>query len=180
MITEEDQRFYIAESKQCNGGLGVFAKVPITTGECLEVIGVMVPKDDAKYTHYADDYKFAASLKNANRDVIPMGFGAIINHAVDRIGMNMEMKYLPGRNKISSHACSLVLMAIQDIQPDEECLHYYGDLWNETLHWKISALAVADEEEAEWDMFLSYKLYNLGFFNRFRSDESIHSIFNSP
>ena len=166
VIEEHDNRFYIAKSTLPHGGLGVFARNIIRRGDYLEIIGVMVENDSAAddCTHYTNNYKFSARLKNSTRKIIPLGFAAIVNHALDQKNMNMAMAYIGGP-KQNEHSSNLALVAVKDIYPAEECLHFYGDKWNKNLKWKSSAIEVT-EKESEWDKFLSYKLYNLDFFQR--------------
>jgi hypothetical protein len=80
IIPEEgDPRFYSAPSATPGAGRGLFARVPMRTGDRLAVIGVLIPRDsDAdRYTDFADEYKFRAG----DHVLIPCGIAAMANHS---------------------------------------------------------------------------------------------------
>jgi hypothetical protein len=157
LIEDNDPRFYLAPSKLPGGGTGVFAKVSLKKGDHMEIVGVMVPvkSDTDRCTAYAHDYKFASRLKDADRYVIPMGYAGLVNHAIDRVGMNMRLEYLKGVTPKNPNAGSAVLMCTRDVAEGEELLHYYGDDWNERLR------KYSDEAHA-WDEISASDVYGLG------------------
>lgn len=168
LIEETDDRFYLKESTILNAGMGVFAKEDIVKGEFLEIIGVQVKINSIadKCTHYANKYKFAATGKlvkeqkkvEYNRLVVPMGFGAIINHSPSSELQNAEIWYRQG-TKRNPAAGQAVYRFIRDIKKDEEILGNYGEMWQGVIDW---AGDKANEVKDDWETFLSYDLYSLG------------------
>lgn len=157
LIEEKDQRFYIKESKIKNAGMGVFAKEDIKKDSYLEIIGVMVDigsvADDC--TKFAASYKFAANFENKfDRHIIPMGFGAIINHTDDPEIRNVELRYIRHSLK-NSNSGSAVYYFIKDVKKDEEILGNYGQSYNLKLN-----------NDKYWQMFLDLELYNLKLIKR--------------
>lgn len=151
LVKEKDERFYIKESTIKDAGYGVFASRNIKKGEFLEIIGVMVEKDSISdfCTHYAKDYKFAANFEEKfDKHIIPMGFGAIINHTSDSQKQNAELRYEKHSLKNPSGG-SAIYYFIKDINKDEEILANYG--------WEYQVLS----DEKYWKMFLELNLYNL-------------------
>lgn len=80
-LEERDDRFYVATSTIPNAGLGLFARVPLAAGATFEVIGVLVARESVadRCSHYTDPYKYRVN----GALLIPVGFGAMVNHAVD-------------------------------------------------------------------------------------------------
>jgi hypothetical protein len=110
---ESDERFYVAASKIPGAGKGLFAKVPLSLGDRLEVFGVLVPAGSAAddCTHYANQYKFRVG----ELLLIPLGFAGMVNHSRNP---NME-------KVIEGHSVSL--QAVRPISADEELTFQYGD-----------------------------------------------------
>lgn len=113
MITEEaDDRFYVAESTVPGAGRGLFARVALSAGERLEVIGVLVRPgslaDDC--TRFADEYK----LRAGDMLLIPLGFGAMVNHSGTP---NLEKVFEDER---------LYLCASRPVQAGEELFFEYS------------------------------------------------------
>ena len=78
-LTEADDRFLLGPSTIPGAGTGLFAKVSLEPGDQLEVIGVLIPAETEsdRCTAYADRYKFRVG----DRLLIPVGFGALLNHS---------------------------------------------------------------------------------------------------
>jgi hypothetical protein len=78
-LDEPDERFYAAASTVPGAGQGLFARVPLRTGDRLAVVGVLVRRDSAadRYTAFADEYK----LRAGDNLLIPCGAGAMANHS---------------------------------------------------------------------------------------------------
>lgn len=151
LVQEKDERFYIKKSTIKDAGYGVFASRDIKKGEFLEIIGVMVNKDSISdfCTYYAKDYKFAANFEEKfDKHIIPMGFGAIINHTDDSQKQNAELRY-EKHSLINPSGSSAIYYFIKDINKDEEILANYG--------WEHQVLS----DEKYWKMFLELNLYNL-------------------
>lgn len=110
---EMDERFYISESNIAGAGKGLFAKVPLAKGEGLQVLGVLIPANSVsdKCTHYADSYKFRVG----NDLLIPMGYGAMVNHSMDP---NLE-KLIEGER--------IALRVLRPISEGEELLFCYSE-----------------------------------------------------
>jgi len=151
LVKENDDRFYIKKSNIPDAGLGVFASKDISKGEFIEIIGVMVEKDSVAdlCTHYSNNYKFAANFQEKfDKHIIPMGFGAIINHTDNKDFQNAELRY-EKRPLINPSGGTAIYYFIKDIKKDEEVLANYGEefqVFNENKYWKL---------------FLSLNLYNL-------------------
>jgi hypothetical protein len=112
-IVENDERFYVGVSKIPGAGKGLFARVPLSQGDRLEVIGVLVPAGSASddCTCYANQYKF----RMGNLLLIPLGFAGMVNHSRNP---NME-KVIEGE--------SIALVTTRPISADEELTIQYGD-----------------------------------------------------
>ncbi len=113
VFCETDKRFYIKDSEIPGAGKGLFAKVPLSKGDCLEVIGVLISGKSVSdiCTHYADLYKFRVG---ANL-LIPIGYGVMANHSSTP---NMEKVLKENR---------VYLRALRPIQRDEELVFRYSD-----------------------------------------------------
>lgn len=162
-VNETDSRFCLQESSIPHAGLGVFAKEKLKKGDFLEVIGVQVPATNLMNacTHYAISYKFAARKDNPDRNIIPMGFGGMVNHAIDGIGMNCKLMYHKGPPR-QPDAGQAILMFLRDIEAGEELLHYYSDELNDKLKWvKKSNDLLTDPAFEGWEEFLAHGLYGL-------------------
>lgn len=109
---ESDPRFYVGKSTIKGAGKGLFAKIAITKGEKLEVIGVLVPAKSLadKCTTYADAYKF----RIGKYLLIPTGLGGIANHSNN-----------PNAKKIIKGS-RVYLIALKDINKGDEVLYIYG------------------------------------------------------
>jgi len=109
---ESDPRFYVAKSTINGAGKGLFAKIAITKGEKLEVLGVLVPAKSLadKCTTYADAYKF----RIGKYLLIPTGLGGIANHS-----------NTPNAKKIVKGS-KVYLIALKDINKGDEVLYIYG------------------------------------------------------
>ena len=170
LVEEKDDRFYIKESTIPKAGWGVFTRVALKKGDWLEIIGVQVDTDSMsdKCTHYADKYKFAANGTinkkgereiNFTRKIVPLGFGAIVNHAPLEEQQNAEIFYRNGPTK-NGAAGKAVYRFIRDISPEEEILGNYGEEWMGIMDWADTK--ASDLQEDDWETFLSHDLYNLG------------------
>jgi hypothetical protein len=80
-MIETDPRFYVGPSTIPEAGEGLFAKVPLNTGDRLRVIGVLIAAHSVadRCTDYADPYK----LRVGESLLIPVGWGAKVNHRDD-------------------------------------------------------------------------------------------------
>lgn len=151
LIEEKDNRFYIDKSDINNAGFGVFASQDISEGDYLEIIGVMVNVNSVadRCTKFANKYKFAANFSDKySRHIIPMGFGAIVNHTNDKNLQNVELRYIKHNSKNIS-AGSAVYYFIKDIKKGQEVLGNYGEEFDKII-----------TEENYWEMFLDLELYN--------------------
>jgi hypothetical protein len=79
VVSEDDDRFYIAKSDIDGAGDGLFARVPLKTGARLAVIGVLVAANSVadRCTRYADETKYRVG----DYLLIPLGYGALANHS---------------------------------------------------------------------------------------------------
>jgi hypothetical protein len=112
-IDDPDARFAIGPSTIAGAGNGLFARLPLATGDRLEVIGVLVQADSTsdRCTHFADAYK----VRVGNLLLIPLGYAALVNHSPCP---NVE-KVIEGEK--------VYLRALRDISPGEEVLFTYSD-----------------------------------------------------
>ena len=185
VIEETDDRFYIAESKLPNAGMGLFAKVKIEKGDYIEVIGVNVKYGGIadKCTHFANRYKFAAEPeKEFVHSLIPLGYAAMINQANTKEQQNVSLTHLPEtvvckfcagqggecpecggggyatlvpRNPAAGRT---IYAALRDIEPDEEILGNYGKKVGQLV---IEGQSFDDNDKKEWNRFLKHGLYGL-------------------
>lgn len=79
MIDETDARFFVGPSTIPGAGSGLFARVPLSLGDQLRVIGVFVAPGSVAdaCTRYADAYK----IRVGDRLLIPVGYAALVNHS---------------------------------------------------------------------------------------------------
>jgi hypothetical protein len=112
-VNETDDRFYLAESTVPGAGRGVFARVQLAPGECLEVIGILVTPgsiaDDC--TAYGDAYKYQVD----DRLLLPVGYGGMVNHSTSP---NFEKVIEDGR---------LWFRTTREVAPGEELFLRYSD-----------------------------------------------------
>ena len=95
-------------------GRGLFAKVPLATGDRLELVGVLVERDTIsdECTHFADEHKVRVGERLL---LIPMGLGGMVNHSS---APNME-KVIEGERAF--------LEALRPIEVGEEVFFRYSD-----------------------------------------------------
>jgi hypothetical protein len=162
LVTETDKRFYIADSTIPNAGSGCFTKEYLKKGDWLEVIGVYVEIGSItdECTHYAKRYKFLGS-PNMNYKIIPMGYGALVNHSDDDKIRNCQISYMPGLSKRNEHAGQVVYLFTRDIFPGEEIIGNYGTNVGEEIKKLSKNLGFLDNNEIEIEKFLSCDLYNM-------------------
>jgi len=79
ILSEDDDRFYVAPSTIPGAGDGVFARVALEPGARLRVVGVFVRAGTSadRCTRYADEHKYRID----DLLLIPCGFGAMVNHS---------------------------------------------------------------------------------------------------
>lgn len=152
LIEEKDKRFYIDKSSIQDAGKGLFAAEDISKDSYLEIIGIMVNVNSVcdMCTEYANNYKFAANFANKyDRHIIPIGYGALVNHTDNKDIQNVEIRYL--KTNLSNEASgSAVYYFIKDVKKGEEILGNYGEEWKGKI-----------EEENHWQMLIDLDLYNL-------------------
>lgn len=167
LVEERDDRFYIQESTIPGAGKGLFAKVHIPAGSSLEIIGVQVKahSETDACTAYANNYKFAADDRKLDRYIVPLGYAGIVNHANSPETKNVEIRATHGPRK-NAAAGKMVYYFLKDVNPGEEILGDYGELWKGAFDWVNERVAVLEESEDEWETFLAYDLYNLGSLKR--------------
>jgi hypothetical protein len=121
IISESDPRFYVAASAIPGAGRGLFAKVPLVTGEELQVIGVLVRADTTsdECTHYADKYKFRVG----DLLLIPVGYGGMVNHS----------SQVPNMEKVVV-GDAVYLRTSRPIAPGEELLFCYSPYAQSRFH----------------------------------------------
>jgi uncharacterized protein len=112
-MNDDDNRFYLKKSTIQAAGVGVFARLPLRKGDCLEVMGVRVtPGSVADYcSAFADRHKFL----HADQLIIPLGYAGMVNHSATP---NMVRHEADGK---------LYLKALRDIAVDEELFHAYNE-----------------------------------------------------
>jgi hypothetical protein len=195
---EDDDRFYISESKIKGAGKGIFASRKILKNEFLSITGVMVERGSQadNCTYFLNCYKFAANAKRIKNlidigkySIIPLGYGALVNHANVQEHQNVEIRYVgDDYAKKSPHAGKAVYWFIKDVEKDEEVLGNYGPGWGKVANFiSDSHLSVGNlipeqstiksfrpilsknEEKVEknpLEVFLDFDLYNLGDYLR--------------
>jgi SET domain-containing protein len=113
ILDEPDGRFYVAPSTLPGAGRGLFARVPLSAGDRLAVVGVLVRRDSAadRYTAFADEYKFRVG----DYLLIPCGVAGMANHSAQP---NLE-KVVDGD--------AVYLELLRDVDADEELCFAYSD-----------------------------------------------------
>jgi hypothetical protein len=119
-IVESDERFCVKTSTIPGAGHGLFAQTSLAEGDCLELIGVLVPAGSISdlCTRHADCYKFRVG----DLLLIPTGFGAMVNHSRHP---NFE-KVIDGQK--------VYLRATRRIDPGEELFFTYGETFFQVAH----------------------------------------------
>jgi hypothetical protein len=113
VVNETDERFYVAASTIPGAGSGLFARIPLSAGARLEVIGVLVLADSVsdRCTTYADTHKFRVG----HRLLIPLGYGGMVNHSLTP---NLE-KVIEGDH--------VFLQAMRGVAAGEELFFCYSE-----------------------------------------------------
>jgi SET domain-containing protein len=111
-MNESDPRFCLKQSTTPGAGLGVFARLPLRKGDCLEVMGVRVKPGSVAdaCSAFADRHKFV----HGDQLIIPLGYAGMVNHSATP---NMVRHEQDGK---------LFLKALRDIAVDEELFHAYN------------------------------------------------------
>jgi len=122
VVDEFDPRFRIDESIVPGAGNGLFAEVLLPTGDCVEVIGVLVRagSESDRCSHFADHHKF----RIGDHLLIPLGYAGIVNHSATP---NME-KIVEGDRAY--------LRALRPIQVGEELFWQYSDYAQERFGFR--------------------------------------------
>lgn len=113
ILDEQDERFYVGPSTVPGGGHGLFARVSLSAGDRLTVVGVLVRRDSDsdRYTAFADEYKFRAG----DYLLIPCGIAAMANHSSQ-----------PNMGKVvEGHAVFLELL--REVAAGDELYFAYSD-----------------------------------------------------
>lgn len=112
VVSEDDDRFYIAESHIPGAGDGLYARVPLERGTRLAVVGVLIAADSVadRCTRYADEHKYRVG----DYLLIPLGYGAMANHS----STPNVAKVVEGHD--------VHLQALRDIEADEELCFAYS------------------------------------------------------
>jgi SET domain-containing protein len=113
ILDESDARFYVAPSTIPGAGRGLFARVPLSAGDRLVVLGVLVRRGSAsdEYTGFADEYKFRVGAYL----LIPCGVAAVANHSSQ-----------PNLTKVVDGE-TLFLELTRDVTAGEELCFAYGE-----------------------------------------------------
>lgn len=161
IFEEHDKRFYVDKSTLPDAGYGLFANVPLKSGDWLEVMGVMVKKGSISdlCTHYARRYKFRGSKGDAS--IIPLGYAGIVNHSSDSEIRNCVLTNIPGLSKRSEHSSEVVYQFTRDIMIGEEIIGDYGAVAGGEAEKIAENYSVVKENSKDWGEFLSYNLYDL-------------------
>lgn len=126
-IEETDDRFYIDTSLIPNAGRGVFAKRLILKDERLKIIGILVKLRGVsdQCTEYSKWHRF----KTLGYNLIPMGYGGMVNHA-----QSVEL----GNVKLVRESYDLYYQAVRNIFPNEEILSPYCQNYDAYLAYKAT------------------------------------------
>ena len=106
-------------------GMGVFATERIYSGEVIEDCHLLflpiLPNqdDDGVLSDYRFNFPASTTSNEWERQVIPLGFGAIYNHSENN---NITWRQHPTVKNVFQ------FVAIRDIMSDEECCSYYGSV----------------------------------------------------
>lgn len=129
-VKELDNRFYIAESTQKGAGDGLFAKVDLKENDCLEIIGVIA--ESKKCVKYANSHSF---VTQEGECWIPLGFGAIVNHASDPSCQNVVYTFYEEMP---------VFICTSNIKEGDEILTSYGSGFANVLATYLSLEATGN------------------------------------
>jgi hypothetical protein len=162
-VEETDLRFALMPSTIENAGMGCFAAVDLKKGDYIEVIGVYVKKGGIadKCTAYATRYKFNGH-DNQEANIVPMGYGGMINHTPDTAKQNVKLEFARGLARRSNDAGQVIYRFTRDIPAGEELLGYYGDHKEAELQWMNKGASYHDREGGAWKEFIELDYYNLG------------------
>lgn len=130
---ELDNRFHIAKSTQKGAGEGLFANESLRKGDRLDIVGVVAKRECVKY---ADGYSFETGIGQC---WVPLGFGAIVNHATNPANQNVEYTHDP----------QPAYCFMRDIEEGEELLTSYGAGFANTL--AVYSIVEGKENLIEWE-----------------------------
>jgi hypothetical protein len=113
ILDESDTRFYAGPSTIPGAGRGLFARIPLRTGDRLAVVGMLVRRDSEadRCTAFADEYKFRVG----DCLLIPCGVAGLANHSARP---NLE-KVVEGE--------SVFLQLLCDVEAGDELCFTYSD-----------------------------------------------------
>lgn len=169
-VYEHDDRFRIGASSIEGAGYGLFAAKDIPKGSFLEVIGVQVKRGSVadQCTAFADRYKFLAS--DDTFVVIPMGWGAMVNHSDDKGKQNVEIrnqKAKPPEGEAKEilgewplYSGEVVYYFLRDVAEGEEILGYYGSGFD-ARQATLGGLGEEAEQDKAWEEVKAMGLYGL-------------------
>jgi len=147
VVEELDNRFRINESRQSGAGKGLFASKNLNKGDQLDIVGVVAKAREC--VKYADGYSFETKTGEC---WVPLGFGAIVNHATNPAKQNVEYTNDP----------LPAYRFMRDIDEGDELLTSYGAGFANTLavyltlgieesliEWEQDCVQVADSKEGK-------------------------------
>lgn len=125
LIEEYDPRFCLKKSTIPNAGMGVFAEVPIKTGDLMAITGVQLKLNSTAW-YCADKQNLVGHYIFNWWDgyVIPLGIGGMVNHTPDPSYQNCTIVRIDGE---------LYYKFIKDVAIGEEVFGHYGPNWREWL-----------------------------------------------
>jgi hypothetical protein len=146
-VGESNKNFYISKSTQQGAGQGLFATKDLKKGDALLIVGVIAKAREC--VRYADNYSF---VTNEGECWVPLGFGAIVNHANNPAHQNVEYANDPLPE----------YRLLRDIKKDEELLTNYGAGFANTLathqvlgasgnllEWEQECIDIAESKEGK-------------------------------
>lgn len=146
-VVELDRRFRIDKSTQQGAGQGLFTRRNLSKGDQLDIVGAVVTEREC--VKYADNYNF---VNNRGECWIPLGFGAIVNHANNPAHQNVEYINDP----------KPAYKFLRDIEEGEELLTSYGAGFANTLatyqilkaegnllEWEQECVDIAESKEGK-------------------------------
>ncbi len=120
IICQRNNNLYIEESAICHKG--VFCNAPIKKGEVIECCPVIIfAESEIEFLKFTNIYNYYALQSKGHNGILPLGFGAIYNHASPS---NAEYVF-------DAEKKTLTITSICNIEADVEITINYNGQFND-------------------------------------------------
>jgi len=117
LVQDIDPRLYVSISTIPEAGYGVFARRHLAEGEQVFIRGVAVRRGSMEEASIRASRHYFFYWPSQDAVILPVGYGALINHTSDRRFQNV---------RIAEHEGRVFYEVIRGIGPGEELLGNYG------------------------------------------------------